>query len=245
MSNNNDIHNSYWMDPDDPSAPFPPLEYALTDPDGLLAFGGDLSVPRLVNAYRQGIFPWYSEGQPIMWWSPDPRTVLFPEELKISRSLAKTLRKQPYEITLNNAFAKVIRACAAPRNEDEDTWITDDMQQAYCVLHDEGHAHSVEVWQDGTLVGGLYGIAIGQVFFGESMFSQANDASKIAFVYLVQHLNQAGYKMIDCQVDSAHLQSLGATQISRHLFSEYLNQYCEKQIKSSHWQTQALNMDTI
>jgi len=243
MSTNNSIHSLQWLDHENPSEPFPPLEHALTDPDGLLALGGDLSVTRLVNAYRHGIFPWYSDGQPIMWWSPDPRTILLPENIKISRSLAKTCRKKPYAITLNNAFAEVIKACASPRSDDEGTWITEEMQHAYCMLHNEGHAHSVEAWQDGKLVGGLYGIAIGQVFFGESMFAWANDASKVAFVHLVQHLSNAGYKMIDCQVDSAHLQSLGATQIPRCLFADYLEKYCEQTTSSTHLQPQSLSMD--
>ena len=243
MSINNSIHNLQWLDPDDPCAPFPPLEHALTDPDGLLAFGGDLSVTRLINAYRHGIFPWYSDGQPIMWWSPDPRTILLPDNIKISRSLAKTIRKKPYSITLNNAFADVINACAAPRNDDEGTWITNEMQHAYNMLHSEGHAHSVEAWQNEELVGGLYGIAIGQVFFGESMFAWANDASKIAFVHLVQHLRKAGYKMIDCQVDSAHLQRLGATQIPRQLFAKHLDMYCEQATSSSPFLCQSLTMD--
>ncbi len=245
MSNNNSIHNLLWMDPDDPTAPFPPLKNALIEPDGLLALGGDLSVTRLLNAYQHGVFPWYSDEQPIMWWSPNPRTILLPENLKISRSLAKTIRKQPYSITLNNAFADVISSCAAPRNDDDGTWITIKMQEAYCELHRQGHAHSVEAWQNGKLVGGLYGIAIGRVFFGESMFSRANDASKIAFVYLVHYLTEIGFKMIDCQVDSAHLQSLGATQISRHLFSEKLSSYCEQTINGSHFEKQVLTLDKM
>jgi len=244
MSMNNSIHTLQWLDPADASCPFPPLEHALTDPDGLLALGGDLSVTRLINAYRHGIFPWYSDGQPIMWWSPDPRTVLFPEALNISRSLAKTLRKKPYEISLNKSFSEVITACAAPRNDGEGTWITDEMQHAYCRLHTEGHAHSVESWRDGELVGGLYGIAIGQVFFGESMFAYANDASKVAFVHLVRHLSKAGFKLIDCQVDSAHLQSLGATQIPRSQFAQQLDEYCEQAETAQHFQPQFLSMDT-
>lgn len=245
MANNNSIQSLYWIDSDNPDAEFPPLEFALTDPDGLLAFGGDLSIPRLLKAYRLGIFPWFSEGQAIMWWSPDPRNVLFPEELNISRSLAKTCRKQPYEITLNKAFDKVIHACAQPRSDDEGTWITDDMQQAYCDLHEAGHAHSVEAWQDGQLVGGLYGIAIGQVFFGESMFARATDASKIAFVHLVRQLQTWNFQLIDCQVYSAHLQSLGASQISRAEFANYLDEYCEKDTKSANWQASLLTLDRV
>jgi len=226
MSTNNSIHDLQWLDPEDPTATFPPLDCALTEPDGLLALGGDLSITRLVSAYQLGIFPWYSDGQPIMWWSPDPRTILLPDDLTISRSLAKTLRKKSYKTTLNKAFSDVIHACAAPRQDDEGTWITADMQQAYINLHHAGYAHSVEAWQDGQLVGGLYGIAVGQVFFGESMFTYARDASKIAFVSLIKMLKNTGFKMIDCQVDSAHLQSLGATQISRALFSKRLSEYC-------------------
>lgn len=242
MSHNNSNYDLCWMDPEDPNALFPPLDNALADPDGLLAFGGDLSVTRLLNAYQHGIFPWYSEGQPIMWWSPDPRSILLPENIKISRSLAKTLRKKPYEITLNYAFTDVIKACAAPRNDHGGTWITIEMQQAYCALHHDGHAHSIEAWQDGQLVGGLYGIAIGKVFFGESMFAHANDASKIAFVHLAHHLNQAEFSLIDCQVDSAHLQNLGATQISRRLFSERLSHDCHQQTVPSVFTKQCLSL---
>jgi len=243
MANNNSIQNLYWIDSGNPDAEFPPRELALTDPDGLLAFGGDLSVPRLLKAYRLGIFPWFSDGQPIMWWSPDPRTVLFPEDLNVSRSLAKTCRKQLYEITLNKAFRDVIHACAQPRSDDEGTWITDGMQQAYCALHEAGHAHSVEAWQDGQLVGGLYGIAIGQIFFGESMFARATDASKIAFVYLVRQLQAWNFKLIDCQVDSAHLQSLGASQISRAEFAHFLDEYCASKANSADWRANVLTLD--
>jgi len=242
MNSNNSLQNLQWLSPD-PNAEFPPLDQALTEPDGLLAFGGDLSVARLLNAYRHGIFPWYSDGQPIMWWSPDPRTILFPDNIKISRSLTKTLRKKTYEITLNKSFQKVIDSCAAPRIGQDGTWITTEMQQAYYELHKAGHAHSVEAWKDNQLVGGLYGLAIGQVFFGESMFAKANDASKVAFVYLVHHLKEAGFKMIDCQVDSAHLQTLGATQISRQLFLKNLNKYCEQVTDTSQFQSQTLSIN--
>ena len=243
MSNNNSIHDLYWIDANDPDSDFPRVDSALTDPDGLLAFGGDLSVARLVKAYRQGIFPWFSDGQPIMWWSPNPRTVLLPENLNVSRSLAKTCRKQPYIVTLNKAFEDVIHACAQPRRDGEGTWITDEMQQAYCALHAAGHAHSIEAWQDGQLVGGLYGIAIGQVFFGESMFAHARDASKIAFVHLVRQLQAWDFKLIDCQVDSAHLQSLGASQLTRAEFVHYLDTYCEVEANSANWQAHALTLD--
>jgi len=243
MANNNSIQSLYWIDSNDPNSEFPPLEQALSDPDGLLAFGGDLSIKRLLKAYRLGIFPWFSDDQPIMWWSPDPRTVLFPHELKISRSLAKTCRKKPFEITLNKAFADVINACAAPRSDGEGTWITDDMQQAYCNLHEAGHAHSVEAWQDGQLIGGLYGIAIGQVFFGESMFAYKTDASKVAFVHLVHQLQAWEFQLIDCQVDSAHLQSLGASQISRREFANYLDTYCEAKPKGANWHIGRLDIE--
>jgi len=243
MANNNSIQNLHWLDIDDPEAPFPALTSALTDPDGLLAFGGDLSITRLLKAYRLGIFPWYSDSQPIMWWSPDPRMVLFPKDLKISRSLAKTCRKHIYQITLNKAFPEVIHACAQPRSDHEGTWITNEMQHAYCALHNAGHAHSVEAWQGDQLVGGLYGIAIGQVFFGESMFARATDASKVAFVHLVRLLQSWDFQLIDCQVDSSHLQSLGASQLSRAEFSHYLDSYCDTQASNANWNTDVITMD--
>ena len=216
----------YLLDPDNPNAPFPPVEQAETEPDGLLAVGGDLSPEPLLNAYRHGIFPWFSDDQPILWWSPNPRTVLYPEQLKISRSLAKTLRNKPFRISFNHCFSDVIRACAEPRPESPGTWITEDMIQAYIRLHQLGHAHSIEVWFEGKLVGGLYGVAIGQVFFGESMFSRAADASKIALVSLCQSLEERRFRMIDCQVYSSHLISLGAVEISRAQFCEQLNRWC-------------------
>ena len=225
----------YWLNPHDPTD-FPDVSLALTEPDGLLAVGGDLSEPRLLAAYRNGIFPWYNEDQPILWWSPDPRAVLFPANLKISKSLRKTLRKQDFTVRFDTAFAQVIRACAAPRPNQNGTWISDEMCEAYIRLHKAGYAHSVESWQGDQLVGGLYGIAVGQVFFGESMFSLATDASKIAFVYLVKHLQAKGYVIIDCQVSSAHLTSLGALNIERDEFVSYLNQYCLKPAWPGKWQ---------
>ena len=194
---------------------FPPLEKAMRNPNGLLAAGGDLSADRLIQAYRHGCFPWFSEGQPILWWSPDPRTVLFPDELHVSRSLGKLLRKQRYEVTFDKDFAAVIQACAAPRAYAEGTWITEAMQTAYLELHRRGYAHSVEVWDQGLLVGGLYGLAMGQLFFGESMFSRADNASKFGFATLVQHLKAAGFVLIDCQMPTEHLHSLGAGAIAR------------------------------
>lgn len=220
-------HPLRWLDPTDAEAPFPNVEHALREPDGLLAIGGDLSPSRLLRAYRQGIFPWYSRDQPILWWSPDPRSVLYLERLKVSRSLYKTLRKNIFSVTSDMAFRKVMNYCAEPRRDGLGTWLTDDMIDAYFRLHTMGYAHSVESWQDGELVGGLYGIALGQVFFGESMFSRRSDASKVAFVHLVEHLKKWGYVLIDCQVSSTHLMSLGAETIPRRAFIAILNSYCD------------------
>ena len=210
----------------DPAEPFPPVEQALLDPDGLLAVGGDLSPQRLLNAYQHGIFPWYTEGEPILWWSPDPRCVLFPEKLKISRSLRKTLRKKLFEVRMDTAFEAVMRACAENRPNQKGTWITEDILQAYVNMHQLGFAHSVECWQDGQLAGGLYGMAIGKVFFGESMFSRKTDASKVAMVYLCEYLKQHGFRLIDSQVYTQHLESLGAELIPRTRFVELLKKYC-------------------
>ena len=212
----------YWIDPDSAEIYFPEVELALQEPDGLLAVGGDLSSERLLYAYRNGIFPWYGDDQPILWWSPDPRLVLFPEELKVSRSLGKTLRKQQFSITLDTAFEQVIHACAEPRPGQAGTWITNEMAAAYIRLHEQGHAHSVECWLEGELVGGLYGLAQGYVFFGESMFAQVADASKVGFVTLVRHLQQQGFRLIDCQVHTGHLESLGAKLIPRRDFVRLL-----------------------
>lgn len=210
-----------WLDND---APFPPLDSALREPNGLLAAGGDLSPQRLIEAYSRGIFPWFNPGDPILWWSPDPRMVLFPDELKISRSLRKTLKKHPCEIRFDTAFRQVMEACAAPRDGHSGTWITPAMIAAYTELHRQGHAHSVETWMDDKLVGGLYGISLGRMFYGESMFSLATDASKIAFVHLVRQLERWGYGMIDCQMKTAHLASLGAREIPRAEFSQKLSE---------------------
>jgi leucyl/phenylalanyl-tRNA--protein transferase len=236
MSDSFGIQSLYWLDTQDEEAPFPPVELALQDPDGLLAFGGDLGSRRLLRAYRQGIFPWYSEGQPIMWWSPDPRTVLFPSDLRVSRSLRKSMRNAGYSVTMNRAFERVIDACAAPRAEDDGTWITTAMRDAYIRLHQEGHAHSIETWYEGELVGGLYGIAIGRVFFGESMFARRRDASKVAFARLARQLECWGFALIDCQVHSDHLASLGATQIQRRQFIALLDKYCAGQPAMRFWQ---------
>lgn len=200
---------------------FPPSETALSlpNPNGLLAAGGDLSPARLLAAYRRGIFPWFSEGDPILWWSPDPRMVLFPEELKISRSLGKTLRNATYHVRLDSAFSAVIEACGnTPRDGQPGTWITPEMRAAYSELHRQGYAHSVETWFGGQLVGGLYGVAIGAAFYGESMFSHQRDASKIALAHLCAHLKLNGFGIIDCQMKTHHLASLGARPIPRRDF---------------------------
>ncbi|MES1998778.1 MAG: leucyl/phenylalanyl-tRNA--protein transferase [Pseudomonadota bacterium] len=198
-----------------PGQDFPPLAQALSDPAGLLAAGGDLSPARLIAAYRQGIFPWYNAGDPILWWSPDPRMVLLPDELRVPRSLAKLMRRQPYEIRVDSAFRAVMTACAQPRAGQAGTWINADIIDAYTQLHTLGVAHSVEAWQDGVLVGGLYGIALGRAFYGESMFARAPDASKIAFVHLVRQLQRWQFGMIDCQMNTAHLARFGAREIPR------------------------------
>jgi leucyl/phenylalanyl-tRNA--protein transferase len=207
-----------WLRPEDPPHAFPPVESALTEPNGLLCVGGDLSPRRLLEAYRRGIFPWYSVGQPILWWSPDPRAVLFPAEFRLSKSLAKTLRNRGYETRIDTAFADVMRMCGAAELRPEGTWITPAMQAAYGTLRELGYAHSVETWLGERLVGGLYGVALGKVFFGESMFSVERDASKVALKRLVDELMARGYLLIDCQVESAHLESLGARTLPRTEF---------------------------
>jgi leucyl/phenylalanyl-tRNA--protein transferase len=214
---------------------FPPVE--LASPEGLLAVGGDLRAERLLEAYRHGIFPWYNPGQPILWWSPDPRAVLFPSKLKVARSLHKTLRRKKFDVTLDTTFREVMRHCALPRfgNPAGGTWITPEMIEAYVVLHDRGLAHSVESWREGKLVGGLYGVAIGNAFFGESMFSNETDASKVAFVHLVRQLERWGYAFIDCQISSEHLFSLGAEEIRRHDFMARLEQALKQPERSGCW----------
>ncbi|VXB63765.1 leucyl/phenylalanyl-tRNA-protein transferase [Pseudomonas sp. 8BK] len=215
-----------WLQRD--SLDFPPLNKALREPNGLLAAGGDLRPERLIQAYRHGCFPWFQDGQPILWWSPDPRTVLLPDQLHTSRSLAKVLRQSRYRVTFDQAFADVIRACAAPRRYATETWITSPMQDAYLELHRRGIAHSVEVWRDDELVGGLYGLAMGQLFFGESMFSRADNASKVGFVTLVEHLKGWGFVLIDCQMPTEHLLSFGAQTISRDEFAGYLSKHLDQ-----------------
>ena len=208
-----------WLGPDDP---LPPLERALAQPDGLLAAGGGLAPGRIVDAYRRGAFPWFSGGQPVLWWSPDPRMVLFTDEFRVRRSLHKRVRQRRYEIRLDTAFERVIGACAEPRAGQDGTWITEAMVDAYVELHRRGVAHSVEAWSDGELRGGLYGLAIGRVFFGESMFARAPDASKVALVHLVAKLASDGVPLIDCQQETAHLAAFGARPIPRRAFAARL-----------------------
>ncbi len=202
---------------------------SLAEPSGLLAAGGDLSPERLLLAYANGIFPWYSDPGPILWWSPDPRLVLFPRELKVSHSLRRTVKKQVFKVTLDCAFGEVIRACGGTR---EETWITGEMIEAYETLHGLGFAHSVETYCEGRLVGGLYGVAMGRAFFGESMFSVMSDASKVALVFLVEQLSERGFDLIDCQMSTEHLKSLGAREISRKEFLERLRAALDDQWKA-------------
>lgn len=214
----------YLLDGSPADTPFPDPSHAEADPNGLLAVGGDLSPRRLLQAYRAGVFPWYSDDQPILWWSPDPRMVLFPGELHVSRSLRKTLRRGCFEVSVDHAFGQVIRACAGPRRDGDGTWLLPEMIDAYQTLHELALAHSVEVWQDGELVGGTYGVALGRAFFGESMFSHRTDASKVALVQLVELLRTAAFVFIDCQVYTGHLERLGAREIPRQDFLALLHQ---------------------
>jgi len=226
-----------WLEPEVNSR-FPPLEDAVED--GLLAAGGDLSTARLLNAYQQGIFPWFGKDDPILWWSPNPRMVLYTDKIKVSKSLKKTLRTSSISVTIDHAFEQVITACSLPRNDqntdsENSTWIHPDMIDAYIKLHQQGHAHSVECWYEGQLVGGLYGVAIGNMFFGESMFSQMKDSSKIALVTLCQQLHKWGFPLIDCQVYSSHLESLGAEEIARNDFMQQITPLCQQAGLVSAW----------
>jgi len=203
---------------------FPPVEEA--DEEGLLAIGGDLSAERLLLAYRSGIFPWFNETDPICWWSPDPRFVLFPAQLKVSKSMQQVLKKQTFQFSTNKAFEKVIQACSrVPRNGQDGTWITSKMQEAYIHLHQLGFAHSAEAWLNGELAGGLYGIRLGKVFFGESMFSLCSNASKFAFIRYIQQLQKEDVQLIDCQLHTQHLESLGASMIPRKKFIQHLKKW--------------------
>jgi len=206
----------------DPAAAFPAPETAMESPDGLLAWGGDLDPVRLGNAYHSGIFPWYSDDQPILWWSPSTRCVLFPSEIYVSRRLQRLIAQQKYHLTADQAFEKVIHGCALPRANQDATWITNEMVDAYCRLHRMGIAHSVEAWHGSDLVGGIYGLSLGKVFVGESMFSQARDASKVALVGLCRQLERCDFAMLDCQISNPHLLSMGATEIPREAFLSML-----------------------
>lgn len=215
--------------------PFPPASRALREPNGLLAAGGSLTVSRLLDAYRQGIFPWYGEGEPVLWWTPDPRMVLVPDRLIVSRSLRKRLKRRDYEVRTDTCFGDVMRACAEPRRGQGGTWITQEMIGAYVALHQTGYAHSVETWLDGRLSGGLYGIALGRVFFGESMFARETDASKIAFVHLARQLERWSFGMIDCQMSTPHLASLGAAEIPRAEFMRALQELVNYPSRTGTW----------
>lgn len=215
-----------WLNPD--NFEFPDTASALDEPDGLLAVGGDLSPDRILAAYQRGIFPWFNPGDPILWWSPSPRTVIYPNQLHISKSLRKTLRQGIYRVTFDHDFRKVMQSCAAPRTYANGTWISDDIIAGYCALHERGLAHSVEVWRDESLVGGLYGVALGQIFFGESMFSRADNASKVGFAFLVRQLRKWNFQLIDCQVANDHLFSLGAEEIPREEFQRMLINFTNK-----------------
>ena len=222
-----------WLDPHDD---FPPVEQALRDPNGLLCAGADLSPQRLLAAYRNGIFPWYSPGEPILWWSPDPRMALVPGELRITRSLRRRLQQGDFEVRLDSAFSSVINACAStPRPGQSGTWITREMRAAYLALHELGYAHSVETWIDGQLMGGLYGMAIGRMFYGESMFSLTSGASKIALAHLTRYLDQQGFLLIDCQMNTPHLASLGAHEIPRSEFIKRLQVLCTENDQPGRW----------
>ena len=214
-----------WLSPQDEPEWFPPLERALDEPAGLLAAGGDLSTARLLAAYKRGIFPWYSPGQPVLWWSPDPRAVLYPEEFRCTRSLAKRVRNGGFACAIDRDFRGVIEACAAPREQSLGTWITPEMLAAYVELHRRGYAHSVETYQGSRLVGGLYGVRLGGVFFGESMFSRERDASKVALARLVDTCIAASIVIIDCQMASTHLESLGSRRIPRTRFQALLREH--------------------
>ena len=224
-----------WLASDDPPNRFPPVSSALTEPDGLLAAGGDLSTERLLYAYRRGIFPWYEEGQPLLWWSPDPRCVFMPGDHRISRRMRRDAQRSSAEIRINTAFSAVVEQCAGPRRSEQGTWITPAIMTAFDELHTQGWAHSIEVWQSGKLIGGLYGLAIGRVFFGESMFSRQSNASKLALLYVASCLDGGDLDLLDCQVVSAHLMSLGARSVARSDFVSHLESACEPANRMTTW----------
>ena len=231
-----------WLSPDDPPEAFPDISGALHEPDGLLAAGGDLSMERLLHAYRNGIFPWFDDGQPILWWSPDPRCVLCPSEFHTSSRFRRSIGTSRATITINQSFGEVIRACAGPRRSEQGTWITAEMIGAYEALHADGWAHSIEVRDNGSLSGGLYGIAIGKMFFGESMFSQQSNASKLALLCLCEILHADGFGMIDCQVVSRHLTTLGASAIPRAKFAAHLQSACATPSRFDNWPDAAIQV---
>ncbi len=224
-----------WLSASDPPEAFPSVDAALREPDGLLAAGGDLSPERLLYAYQHGIFPWYDDGQPLLWWSPDPRCVFRPGDFHVSRRLRRSLRQSAAEVRVNTDFGTVIRACAAPRGAHHGTWITAEMISAYELLHEEGWAHSVEVWQGDSMIGGLYGIAIGRVFFGESMFSSADNASKFALLTLSGMMDAGDFGILDCQLVSSHLLGLGATEIARRDFMAVVAELCSPPVRFENW----------
>jgi len=229
----------------DPHAPFPPAALALREPDGLLAFGGDLSPPRLLNAYRHGIFPWYSTGQPILWWSPDPRMVFPTASLHLPRRLRRSLRQQRWQLSADTAFDAVVAACASvPRRGQAGTWILPEMRAAYSALHRLGHAHSVEVFEAGELIGGIYGVAVGRMFFGESMFSRRSGASSAALAGLCQRLAQWGWPLLDAQVVSAHLQRLGAVEMPRAQFLAAIAELVQSEGQIGPWTAAFAHLDS-
>jgi leucyl/phenylalanyl-tRNA---protein transferase len=231
------MRSLHWISRDRRVDAFPPVSDALTEPNGLLAAGGDLEPERLLAAYRKGIFPWYQEGQPILWWSPDPRAVLWPDGLKVSRSLRRSLTKRRFEFRVDTEFERVVAACAEPRHDCGGTWITAEMAEAYLRLHRLGWAHSFETWQDDRLVGGLYGVAIGSAFFGESMFTRVTDASKVALVHAVEFLRANATQIIDCQVASAHTRSLGAVDMPRAKFLSLIAGLCGESARPQTWRS--------
>ena len=231
-----------WLSASDVPDSFPPVEDALREPDGLLAAGGDLSTSRILAAYRSGIFPWYDDGQPLLWWSPDPRCVFRPGDLHVSRRLLREVRNSPCELRFNTAFTDVIQACAGPRRHQRGTWITREMRTAYERLHQEGWAHSIEVWHGDALIGGLYGLAIGHAFFGESMFSRQSNASKLALLYINRLLSSGVVGILDCQVQSSHLVSLGAVTIPRNEFVRQIDELCTPPDRFAEWPAAPLSV---
>ncbi len=228
--------NLPWLDENDPDAPFPPAETALKDPEGLVAAGGGLESVRLLRAYHQGLFPWYEEDQPILWWSPNPRGILYPKNFIVHKSLLRSIKKNSWQITYNKAFQEVMKACAEPRNNSRGTWITQEMIQAYVKLHESKQAHSLEVWdEEDNLIGGVYGISIGAIFFGESMFSRTTNASKVALLYLSAYLDIWDYKVIDTQLPSTHLSSLGGSKMTRKDYLKLLSKLTHQSSNSNAW----------